>query len=567
MSNPVLGRIKQDQAKDKLALTQKLLREQALKQGYGSDFIQEAIVVEIDPIGGMLSDPLLDVGNPRFSIRARLLESNGDNINEDSLRDTDELKVCFPALDMYHVHYPLKIGEKVWVFDKTGIDGVSQRFWLTRSPSLTPLSLEPFARPTNNYANAAFEMNLFRTEEDLDGEYIDANLDAQRADIVDRLSQVNPNEFSSTRVDESNSNTYFSNAVDREAARFGFVNESFPELFVRPSDYLAQGSNNHALILGTNIVSIESDDEVPDIADILQMYGYTNDSSGFTNDKDQSVNIGELSPISANSDVESAFADLVAGRRYNLLSYTFDKSRVAVFENTNVDGLIPSYGEVLNLIKGSPAPRNPAILARTNNARMIFRDSFALSVGSECGLYMDTESGGKLTGNIPLKIDLDVSNVELDISENNFILNVGGRSSVQMNDSITFNSSLNTEFTSNSLFKSTVGPTSITLNPGALTLTTAQLNLASSNISFGGMPVVANASSLSFGGGTSTGIMNYSGMSSISGPTFAAIQASIAGLPPIAPVTGAQIIPALQAIAVFMQKMSDPSIYSNKIKV
>lgn len=575
---PALGRLKPEHLQDKLSLAQKVMREGILQQSNGADYWQEAVVVEIDPIGGMMSDPTLNVGNPRFAIRARLIESTGENTNPDSLRDTDELKVCFPALDMYHVQYPIKIGEKVWVFEKTGIDGVSQRYWVTRSPSPAPISLQDYARPTNNYANASFEANLFRTVDETGGEdqFLDVNQDAQRADLIDRLASENPNDFQDIAPEESRSRTYFSNVVDRDAGRYGFVPELIPELFTRPSDYVAQGSNNNALILGTNVVSIESEDERPDIADILSIYGYTNDASGFTNQRDADVTVESFSPIAAGATEERAFADLVVGRAFNFVSYTFDDSRIAVFEKVQLDNLIPGYSDTISTIKGEVAGDEPGALLRSTNVRISSRNSVALTAGNSSGIYMDIEEGGKLVGNLPFRLELDVNNVKLDIRENNILIDVGSNSSIEMNSSIILNSLDSIESTATTSISQMAGPSSIVLNSAGITLQSSVLTLAAPSISIGppgggitGAPGVGGG--LAFtgaGSGAPGGLINQTRLIPLSSTAFVAVQSvatSMSG-PPL-PVTTTQILPALQAIAIFLQGLANPANYSNTIQV
>lgn len=575
MSRPALGRLKPEHLSDKLALAQKVMREGILQQSNGADYWQEAIVVEIDPIGGMMGDPLLGIGNPRFSVRARLLESTGENTNPDSLRDTDELKVCFPALDMYHVQYPIKIGEKVWVFEKTGIDGVSQRYWVTRSPSPAPVSLDNYARPNNNYANASFEANLFRTAGETGGEdkFLDVNQDAQRVDLIDRLAAQDPDGFSDISPDESRSRTYFSNVVDRDAGRYGFVPEVVPELFTRPSDYVAQGSNNNALILGTNAVSVEDPSEQPDIADILSIYGYSNDAAGFTNARDQDVTVEEFSPIAAEALPERSFADLVVGRQFNFLSYTFDKSRIAVFENVSVDSLITGYSSTVSTIKGAEAPVAPAALLRSSNIRLAARDSIAITAGPSCGLYIDTEEGGKLVGNIPFRLELDVNNVSINALENNFSIAVGeGNSSVDMNTSISLDAQSSILSTALVEISDTVagGVASYVLNSTGITLTAPQISLAAGSISFGaagGVPASAGGGSISFGSGASSGLINQEKLVALAAPSFVALQSIIGTFSTPTPVTGPQLAPALQVIATFLQGLANPSNYSQTIKV
>ncbi len=545
MSRPALGRLKPEHLSNKLALAQKVMREGILQQSNGSDYWQEAIVVEIDPIGGMMGDPLLGIGNPRFSVRARLVESTGENTNPDSLRDTDELKVCFPALDMYHVQYPIKIGEKVWVFDKTGINGISQRYWVTRSPSPAPVSLDNYARPNNNYANASFEANLFRTAGETGGEdkFLDINQDAKRVDLIDRLASQDPDGFADIAPDESRSRTYFSNVVDRDAGRYGFVSEIIPELFSRPSDYVAQGSNNNALILGTNAVSVEDPSEQPDIADILQIYGYSNDGSDFTNARDQDVNVEEFSPIAAEALPERSFADLVVGRRFNFLSYTLDKSRVAVFENVSVDSLIPGYSDTIGTIKGATAPLAPAALLRSSNIRLVARNSIAVTTGGSCGLYMDTEEGGKLVGNIPLRLELDVNNISINALEDDFSVTV---------DSVAG------------------GTASFVLNPAGVTLTAPSISLAAPSISFGqgaGIPATVGEDGITFGTGNTGGLINQTTLQTLVPPVRIAVEAVAASLSSPTPVTGPQLAPAMQALVIFFRALESDASYSQTIKV
>lgn len=574
---PVLGRLKPEHLQNRLALSQKVIREGILQQSNGADYWQEAVVVEIDPIGGMMGDPELNVGNPRFSIRARLIESTGENTNPDSLRDTDELKVCFPALDMYHVQYPIKIGEKVWVFEKTGIDGVSQRYWVTRSPSPSPTSLQDYARPTNNYANASFEANLFRTVDETGGsdQFLDVNTDAQRADLVDRLSTQNPDEFGDVAPDESRSRTYFSNVVDRDAGRYGFVPELIPELFTRPSDYVAQGSNNNALILGTNVISIESEEERPDIADILSIYGYSNDASGFTNARDSEVTVESFSPIAAGAVEQSAFADLVVGRAFNFLSYTFDKSRIAVFEKVNLDNLISGYTDTITAIKGDIAGLDPGALLRSTNIRLSSRNSLAITAGAEAGLYMDVEDGGKLVGNLPFKLELDVSNVTISAIEDNFILQVGSNASLEMNSSIIINANQAIDLAASVSISQTAGPSSVGLNSSGINLEGPAITLASPSISIGppgggitGSPGGGGIVFSGAGSGPPGGLINQTRLVPLSSNAFTIVQGFVSSLsgPPL-PVTTAQIAPVMQAIAIFLQGLSNPSNYSNTIQV
>lgn len=562
-NKPVLGRLKPKQLNDNLSLAKKVMREGLLQQSYGADFFQEAIVVDIDPIGGMFSEPGADVGNPRFSLRVRLLAQSGENINKDTLRNTSELKVCFPAFDMYHSQMPIKIGEKVWTFEKQGINGTSQRFWKYRSP--TPVSLDTstaFARPTNNYANASFEANMYRpATSNASDSFVDVNVDASQKDIVSKLSERN-SDFSDTE-DSDTSTSYFSSEVDRDAFRFGFVNEDIPELFTRPSDYVNQGSNNNALILGTNSVSIESESEAPDISDIISIYGFTNDASGFTNAKDPDVTLGELSAIAANATGSTATADLVVGRKYNFVSHQFDSSRLKVFENIEIDSLYPDSSELISNLEINPAPYGPAALLRSDNLRINARNNTLISAGTSCGIYLEDVDGGQIKVKGESRFDLEVNNVSLSIEESSLSLDVGGETSLQIQESFLIDTPnlFNLTVSSNSLSVDTSGirivAPSVSIGPESSPL----ISLGAGSVSLGG-----GGSAVSLGGPGGTGVATLGSLSPSISSTITALNAQIATLSAPGPATGPQIAAVAQTLVLFLQQLSSPSSYSSVVR-
>ena len=398
MARPVLGPLNEATLKDPLAVIRKINREQVLKQGGGFDFYQLAVVVEIDPVGGLFSDPAEGL-NPRMSIRARVLTTTVDGASPDMLRGADELKVCWPSDQLYHCHLPIKTGEKVWVFETNGIDGVTQRFWTHRAPSPSPLTLEPFVRPNNNYANASFEANLFQ---EADSDEIDVNRDATGGDTFDRAGSRN--EGLPQTNDPETSTSYFSKVVDDKATKYGFVNEHIPEWFFRPSDTVFQGSNNSGILFGTNFITVESEEEATDIADIIQLYGNSNDASDFANANDEEVMTAEQAPIAAAREEQSSLTYIVAGRKFNIPSFTFDGATFAIFENVSVDNLVSTMADAITQIGGAPAEKAPASFLRSNHIRNSARESFAAVIGDAGGIYGDLEEGGRLILSMPGQI-------------------------------------------------------------------------------------------------------------------------------------------------------------------
>lgn len=572
-SSSILGPIKPSNTKNPLSIVQKVVREGILKQSTGAPMFQEAVVVEIDPIGGMFSDPTIPVGNPKFSIRARLLSQNGEGVNSDSLRDTEDLLVCFPFMSNYHNQFPIKIGEKLWTFDGIGINGATQRYWISRSPSPSPLDLSEGARPNNNYSNASFEANMFRPSEE---QIYDVNTDAKRSNIIQRLAETNE-EFANTEEQSNRGRTYYSNVVDRTAERFGFVNEAFPELFSRPSDYILQGSNNNAFILGTNITTIESEDEELDIADIISMFGFSNDASGFTNQKDSSVNVSERAPISALAEQKTAFADMVVGRKYNLLSYNFDASRNTVFESIEIDNIFPGLADSITGLGGVLSEKGPASLIRTNNIRMLPRNSFSLLVGNTSGLYSDIENGGKLLSKFDFKTTFATNNVILNMEQDKFDLSVGSKGNINVGSDIyidSFNGSLlmsaNSTIEMNNIGSSLIiSSTGLSLvGPGTISLSAPSLSLgpggAGLSISSSGM--ICSLPTVSFNS-SGTGVLTNATATAALGSALASIQAAIASISSPTPITGAQAATALQTILAAFNQLLSTSAYTTNFKV
>lgn len=563
-NKPVLGRLQPNKLKNPLSLAKKVMREGVLQQSFGADFLQEAIVVDIDPIGGMFSEPGADVGNPRFSLRVRLLEQTGENTNKDTLRSTSELKVCFPSFDMYHSQMPIKIGEKVWTFEKQGINGTSQRFWQYRSP--TPVVLDTsseFSRPTNNYANASFEANMYRPSTSTASDsFIDVNRDAAQKDIVSKLSERNA-DFTGDLEESDRSTSYFSSEVDRDAFRFGFVNEDIPELFTRPSDYVSQGSNNNALILGTNAISIESDSEAPDISDIISIYGFTNDASGFTNSKDPEITLGELSPIAANATGSTAIADLVVGRKYNFISHQFDSSRIKVFENIEIDSLYPDSSELISNLEVPSSPYAPAALLRSDNLRLNSRNSALLSAGTSCGIYLDNTDDGqiKIKGNS--RYDLEINDVKLSIEEGSYSLDVGGQTTLQIQESFNIDTP--------NLFSVSVSSNSIALDTSGVRIVCPSVSIGPEGAPFisfgaGSVSIGGGGSPISLGGTGGSGVATFNSISSIVAPFIAALNAQSAALSSPLPASGPQVAALAQTLISFLQQLSSPTSYSSLVR-
>ena len=97
-----IGPFNESTLQDPLKVGRKIDRNALLNLSTGADFIQSAVVVEIDPVGGLFGDTDTSVGAPRYSIRARMLNQAAEGANADLLRDTDELKVYFPFTPNYH---------------------------------------------------------------------------------------------------------------------------------------------------------------------------------------------------------------------------------------------------------------------------------------------------------------------------------------------------------------------------------------------------------------------------------------------------------------------------------
>lgn len=420
MSKPVLGGMTRIILQDPLKVAQKIGKEQILAQSGGADFYQVAVVVQIDPIGGQFGDNDQPIGSPRYSIRARVMNQSGDGANADMFRDTDELKVYHPFESNYHNHMPIKKGEKVWVFELEGVGGLPQRYWCGRVNSPAPLNLDPFVRPNNNYCDAAFEMNIGRETP------IDANVDRLKSDTIDRVAERSPGALGDAENPDS-ARSHYSRVDDETAALYGFVNEDIPEWFFRPSDRVIQGSNNSGILFGTNAVTVESEDEVPDISDIISIFGASNDASDFSNAKDRDVIRADRAPIAAGAEPRTANAHLLAGRRYSIQSYTFDASRVSVFENVEIDGIAPLFSQIMEILKAPAAEKAPSILTRSTNIRTIARNSMAMALDNGSGLYMDVLEEGRLLGNFPrlLRMDIGETFFEMDGTQKQIQLNAG----------------------------------------------------------------------------------------------------------------------------------------------
>lgn len=463
-NGPILGPFNEATLADPLKIAKKIGRESLLQQSEGAGLFEQAVVVEIDEVGGLFGNPDVQFGAPRFSIRARVLDQSGDGANSDLLRSSDELKVCFPFNSSYHLHQPIKVGEKVWVFELPGIGGVTQRYWMHRTPSPSPLSLAPFARPNNNYADGSFEANLLR---DPDEEGVNVNTDRDNSDTIERMA-ARVEGFADS-VNPETAPSHFSKMADDSATMYGFVNEHFPEWFYRPSDTVLQGSNNSGVLLGTNMVTIEDDEDAPDIADIISIYGGSNDASDFANARDRDVIRADRAPISARAEEETAVVHAVAGRRFNLQSFTHDASRLSLFQNVNVDNVAPFMGEIAENL-GAEAPESgPAALLRSTDVRVAARRTMSLSAGSAAGVVIDDQEEGRILGTAPrlLRFTVGSNMLEIDGTEGKAKLDVGV-SKLELDQLMA---------------KLESGPSSVEINAAGVTVTGTTLALAFSQLS------------------------------------------------------------------------------------
>lgn len=534
MAKPILGGFTRNILQDPLKVAQTIGKEQVLKQSGGADFYQVAVVVQIDPIGGQFGDNDQPIGSPRYSIRARIMNQSGDGANADMFRDTDELKVYYPFDSNYHDHKPIKKGEKVWVFELEGLGGITQRYWCGRVNSPSPLSLEPFVRPNNNYCDAAFEMNIGRETP------IDANVDRLKSDTIDRVAQRSPGAIGELE-DPDSARSHYSRVDDENAALYGFVNEYIPEWFFRPSDRVIQGSNNSGILFGTNAVTIESEDEEPDISDIISIFGASNDASDFSNAKDRDVIRADRAPIAAGAEPKTANAHLVAGRRYSIQSYTFDASRLSVFENAEIDNIAPLFSQVMEILKAPAAANGPSMLMRSTNIRTIARNSIAMAMDNGAGLYMDVLEEGRLLGNFPRLLRMDIGETFLEMD--------GTQKQIQLNAGNSFAMLNQTEAGLNAFgnyVKATA--TGVEISGALLSLAFSQLSIPSVIVTAGGVPVnfsggvIAGSVPLPVANqGTMQGLATIydvqgdaliaSGLLAPVGTAFKAVAAGIRGLP------------------------------------
>jgi hypothetical protein len=389
----IFGNLTPNTLNSPLMTDKRLAREQLLNQSKGEDFFQAAIVLEIDPVGGLFgSNEEGQVGSPRFSIRARILNQTAEGGNSDILNNSDELPVYFPFEPNYHEYNPIKVGEKVWVFELSGLEGTAQRYWKSRVNSPTALNLGEFVRPTNNYSNASYEANLGRRQ---DTPEFDVNTDRRNADTVEKVAINNPDIFGDIDFpDGARSN--FSRVMQETALRYGFVNEAFPEWFYRPSDKVSQGSNNSGILFGTNMFTIETEDDfVEDIADLLSIFGASNDASDFSNATDAEVMVQDRSLISVNAKEKTALAILVSGRKSYFNSFTFDATTIATFENFAIDN-IPAFANALELIGGVAQGESPSALIRSSNIRLWGRDTIVIGLDTGNGIFMTKEEDSNI---------------------------------------------------------------------------------------------------------------------------------------------------------------------------
>jgi hypothetical protein len=247
------------------------------------------------------------------------------------------------------------------------------------------------------------------------------------------------------------------------ALKYGFVNEAFPEWFYRPSDKVGQGSNNSGYLFGTNMFTIESEEDViEDIADLMSIFGASNDASDFSNANDREVMVADRSLISVNAKEKTALGILVAGREYYVNSFTFDSSTLAVFENFTIDS-IPAFSSALESIGGTNQEESPSLLARSSNIRLWARDTVVVGIDNGNGMFMSNEDNGTFISKFDGSYLFKSVDTELQIDPEIISLSIGGSTIGMSSDSIEINALAS----------------SISMNSSGISMTTSNLNLSS----------------------------------------------------------------------------------------
>jgi hypothetical protein len=151
--------------------------------------------------------------------------------------------------------------------------------------------------------------------------------------------------------------------------------------------YVAAGRNNQLIIFGRDRP-----------ADILSGYGFEKET-------------GTIHIVVGRKDVDPSFKEDSA--------FAYITMKTDVDKNLEIDGSLDGYGEVMQASVG------PAIITKSNNVRIVFRDSFRLT--NESGKHHISLDNNFLHSRIDKRVVIDVggTGIEFRDSENKSRVMVG----------------------------------------------------------------------------------------------------------------------------------------------
>ena len=216
-------------------------------------FLKRAVVVDVifDPptqIKLLLErfnediDAALLRAAPRNSILARVVSQGVDK------RDQTPL-LFYPTLS--HTHQPLKPGEHVWVFFESDRSTLEQGFWLSRIVEPRDVDDPNFTHADRKFSDQREKTTVQRLEE----EGALAGLSAASRSRLERAGGSGPRfpnggdteaSFTLAGIDD-----YERIAAEADAGE-AIVLEPVPRFSKRPADWVAEGSNNSVIVLGTD---------------------------------------------------------------------------------------------------------------------------------------------------------------------------------------------------------------------------------------------------------------------------------------------------------------------------
>jgi len=213
------------------------------------NFLFRALVVEIDTIGGQLSDEG-EFKNPPNSIKARIL-------TKDRNRDKENLRVFWPLFP-YDV-MPIKEGEHVYVIFENNQDE-DGGLWISRIPEPNDINNLNFTEGKKKYENSPKTSSV--------------GIDGTVQDVEVEADNVTRNE--------------------------NFVVEDVPRYKFRVGDRIIEGSNNTIIVLGRDRVSDVDSGEKENAGSVDIIVGRQGEDLNLLDDKSRIY-------VSSNTDADTNF--------------------------------------------------------------------------------------------------------------------------------------------------------------------------------------------------------------------------------------------------------------------